>query len=216
MPNEYVMIALQVAALLFAVSFHESAHGLAALFCGDPTARDLGRISLNPIRHIDPVGSVVVPALLAFAGAPVFGWARPVPVDLRRTRDPRSANLLVSAAGPLSNVLLAAVFAILVFTLRSRIEGPLGGSGAGLVLLLALYSVLVNVALAIFNLLPIPPLDGFGVLESLLPRSLMPLAFALRRYGMLILLAVMMTGVLGHLLGPAQRAVLDVLLGRHP
>lgn len=215
MPNEYVMIALQVAALLFAVSFHESAHGLAALFCGDPTARDLGRISLNPIRHIDPVGSVVVPALLAFAGAPVFGWARPVPVDLRRTRDPRSANLLVSAAGPLSNVLLAAVFAILVFTLRSRIEGPLGGSVAGIVLLLALYSVLVNVALAIFNLLPIPPLDGFGVLESLLPRSLMPLAFALRRYGMLILLAVMMTGVLGHLLGPAQRAVLDVLLGRH-
>ena len=107
MPSETVMIALQVLALLFAVSFHESAHGLVALGCGDPTARDLGRISLNPLKHLDPFGSVVVPALLAFSGAPVFGWAKPVPVDLSRTREPRKANLLVSAAGPLSNVVLA-------------------------------------------------------------------------------------------------------------
>lgn len=213
MPNDTVLIALQVAALLFAVSFHESAHGLAALFCGDPTARDLGRISLNPLKHVDPMGSVVVPALLAFAGAPVFGWARPVPVDLRRTRDPRSANLIVSAAGPLSNVVLAALCAAVVFVLRSRIEGPLGSSVAGIVLLLALYSVLVNVALAIFNLLPIPPLDGFGVLESLLPRALAPLAIALRRYGMLILLLVMMSGILGRLLGPPRRAIVQLLLG---
>ena len=213
MPSDTLMIALQVVALLFAVSMHESAHGLVALACGDPTARDLGRISLNPIKHLDPVGSVLVPALLAFAGAPVFGWARPVPVDLSRTREPRKANLLVSAAGPLSNVALALLSAVVVLLLRDRVSGDLGSSALGLVLLLALFSVLVNVALAIFNLLPIPPLDGFGVLESLLPRSLYPLAMALRRYGMLVLLAVMMTGVLGQILGPPRRAILQFLLG---
>jgi len=213
MPSETIIIALQVLALLFAVSFHESAHGLVALACGDTTARDLGRISLNPLKHIDPVGSVVVPALLAFAGAPVFGWAKPVPVDLSRTREPRKANLLVSAAGPLSNVLLALVFAVVVFTLRGQVREPLGDSVLGLVMLLALFSVLVNVALAVFNLLPIPPLDGFGVLESLVPRQLYPVMMALRRYGMLILLAVMMTGLLGQILRPAQRAVFHWLVG---
>lgn len=213
MPSETIMIALQVLALLFAVSFHESAHGLVALACGDPTARDLGRISLNPLKHIDPVGSVVVPALLALAGAPVFGWAKPVPVDLSRTREPRKANLLVSAAGPLSNVILAILFALVVFALRGQVREPLGDSVLGIIMLLALFSVLVNVALAIFNLLPIPPLDGFGVLESLVPRQLYPLTMALRRYGMLILLAVMMTGLLGQILGPPRRAVLHWLLG---
>jgi Zn-dependent protease len=213
MPSETVLVVLQVVALLFAVSFHESAHGLVALYCGDPTAREQGRISLNPLKHIDPMGSVVVPALLAFAGAPVFGWAKPVPVDLRRTRDPRTANLLVSAAGPASNVALALLFALVVMALRGSVQEPLGGSVLGLTLLLALFSVLVNVALAIFNLLPIPPLDGFGVLESLLPRSLYPVASALRRYGMLILLAAMMTGALGRLLSPARQAVLHLLLG---
>jgi len=213
--GDTVQIVVQVVSLLFAVSFHESAHGLAALACGDPTAREQGRISLNPLRHVDPVGSIVFPAVLALAGAPVFGWARPVPVDLRRTRKPRVANLLVSAAGPLSNVLLALAFAALVFAIRPRLQGPGAGDLDEIVFLLAVYSVLINAALALFNLLPIPPLDGFGVLESLLPRRLAPLAFAMRRYGMLILFAVLMTGVLSRVLGPAQRAILDVLLGRH-
>lgn len=209
-------IAIQVVSLLFAVSFHESAHGLAALACGDPTAREQGRISLNPLRHIDPIGSVVFPALLALTGAPVFGWARPVPVDLRRTREPRLANLLVSAAGPLSNVMLAVLFTALVFAVRPRLHAAGASTVDEMLFLLAVYSVLINAALALFNLLPIPPLDGFGVLESLLPRSLAPVAFALRRYGMLILIGLMMTGVLRHILGPAQRAILDLLLGPRP
>src|SRR3954470_4424930 len=136
MPNETVLVVLQVVALLFAVSFHESAHGLIALYCGDPTAREQGRISLNPLKHIDPMGSVVVPALLAFAGAPVFGWAKPVPVDLSRTRQPRTANLLVAAAGPASNVVLAMLCALVVFALRDSVHEPLGGSLLGLTVLL--------------------------------------------------------------------------------
>jgi Zn-dependent protease len=210
--NETLQIVVQVVALLFAVSFHESAHGLAALACGDPTAREQGRISLNPLRHIDPVGSILFPAILALSGAPVFGWARPVPVDLRRTRNPRSANLLVSAAGPLSNVVLAIAFTCLVLVLRPRLHGVSASSIDEVLFLLAVYSVLINAALALFNLLPIPPLDGFGVLESLLPRRLAMIAFQLRRYGMVILLVIMMTGVLGRILGPAQRAILDLLI----
>ena len=209
-----MQVVVQVVALLFAVSAHESAHGWVALRCGDPTARDLGRISLNPLRHIDPVGSVVVPAVLALTGAPVFGWARPVPVSLARTRDPRSANLWISAAGPISNLLLAALFGILFVALR---EGPDFLPDAAWVrpfLLFLVYSTLINVILAVFNLLPIPPLDGFGVLESIVPPSAYPLMAQARRWGFVLLLLVIFSGALSWILGPAQRQVLDWLLAR--
>lgn len=207
-------LVLQIAALLLAVSVHESAHGWVALRCGDPTARDLRRISLNPLRHLDPVGSLLVPIGLALAGAPVFGWARPVPISLARTRDPRRANLLISAAGPLSNLLLAAVFAVAATALRSSLSDDRGGLATEIAFFFSLYAVIVNVALAVFNLLPIPPLDGFGVLESVLPPAAAPLTLALRRWGMLVLLLVLMSGALRSILGPAQRLVIDWLLGR--
>ena len=212
MTHETFMLVLQVAALVFAVCVHESAHGAVALWCGDPTARDLGRISLNPLRHVDPFGSILLPAMLAFSGAPVFGWARPVPVVLSRTRDPKRSNLLVSAAGPLSNVLLAIAFALLATRIRGlETAGPVAVG----VFWFAVYSVVVNVALAVFNLLPVPPLDGFGVLEGLLPRSLEGVAAAIRRLGMPILLGLIFTGALNGILRPAQRAAIGWLLG-HP
>jgi Zn-dependent protease len=209
-PQKTLEIVIQIVVLLFAVSFHESAHGYVAMKCGDNTARDLGRITMNPLKHMDPIGSLFFPAVLAFSGLPVFGWAKPVPVSLRGVRNPRRANLLVSAAGPLSNLLLAIVFAGAVFLVRPLVTTrhdtlfPL--------LLVAALSVVVNVSLAIFNLLPIPPLDGFGVVESLLPASALPAVIFLRRYGFVILMLLMFTGVLSFILRPAREILVGWLL----
>ena len=207
-PQKTLEIVIQIVVLLFAVSFHESAHGYVAMKCGDNTARDLGRITMNPLKHLDPIGSLFFPALLAFSGLPVFGWARPVPVSLRGVRNPRRANLLVSAAGPVSNVLLAVLFGVAFVVLKRLLL--LDGDPAILrpLFLIAGASVLVNASLAIFNLLPIPPLDGFGVVESLAPPSALPGIIFLRRYGFIILIVLMFTGVLGFIMRPVQTLVI--------
>ena len=212
-PDALFQTVVQVVVLLFAVSVHESAHGWMALRCGDTTARDLGRITLNPIRHLDPLGSILLPAFLAFTGAPIFGWAKPVPISLRDVRNPRKANLLISAAGPVSNMIIAVVFGVALFAARPLLEGGAPEGIAVPLLLVGVYSVAVNVSLALFNLIPIPPLDGFGVLESLVPPSLLPAMMWLRRYGFIILMAVIFTGGLRFLLGPAQRHLMRWLLG---
>ena len=211
MSFEVQIVVVQIAVLVFAVSCHESAHGWMAWKCGDPTAKDLGRISLNPLRHIDPLGSVILPALLAFSGAPVFGWAKPVPVVLARTRDPRTANLLISAAGPLSNLALAAAAAALVLFLRPT--GAPGEADPGIFFQLAFFTVVVNLVLAIFNFLPLPPLDGFGVLRSLAPDSLQPALSWVSRYGMVVLLLLLLSGSLSAILGPPLNAVQRWMLG---
>ena len=202
-PDRVLEIVIQIAVLLFAVSFHESAHGWMALRCGDTTAHDLGRITMNPLRHLDPVGSLLFPAMLAFAGLPVFGWAKPVPVSLRGVPNPRRANLLISAVGPLSNLLLAFVSLIVLKGLA------MAGQGRGSALIeIAIAALVVNVSLGVFNLLPIPPLDGFGVVESLAPPGAIPAVIWLRRYGFLILFVAMFTGVLRMIMTPVSNLIL--------
>lgn len=207
---DIVFIVLQLSALVFAVSFHESAHGWVAWKWGDTTAKELGRITLNPLRHIDPVGSVVVPALLALTGAPVFGWAKPVPVSLSQVpyEKRRAANLFISAAGPASNLLLALIVGALTIAVR-----PEGNPADSLLFVFGYLLVQINVVLAVFNMLPIPPLDGFGVVESLLPPSLYPAAARLRQYGMIFIALLLFSGALGWVIGPPLNAVARQMLG---
>jgi Zn-dependent protease len=206
--------AIQLAVILFAISFHESAHALAALMQGDTTARDLGRISLNPLRHIDPFGSVILPILLYVTSGLIFGYAKPTPVDLRRTRNPRLADFIVSAAGPVSNFLLAAVGIVALFVLsRVRVDPNVGST-----ILLPLSRVAeaflwVNLSLALFNLIPIPPLDGSGVLASILGGSARQAFNRLAPFGFLILILLSSTGILSRILGPVFLFVHQLVTG---
>ena len=216
-----VDFAIQLSVILFAISFHESAHAYAALRFGDTTARDLGRISLNPIRHLDPFGSVLLPAMMYIlsAGKMIFGAAKPTPVNLANTRNPRLANLVVSAAGPLSNFLLATVgIAVLlgikaasprsIYDLGLALQGDRFASGTLAPLTYVLFQfIMVNVLLGVFNLIPIPPLDGSGVVVSVFGGSVARVYATLAPFGFLILILLLSTGFLGRLLAPAQIAV---------
>jgi Zn-dependent protease len=197
-----------IPALVFAIVFHEVAHGWVALLLGDPTAKEQRRLTLNPLRHVDVIGTVLLPGALALAGAPVFGWAKPVPVNKWRLRNPRLGMMLVAAAGPLTNLLLAFVGAIALGLFAGRIDGDPGGA-IGFVGY-ALYSfILINVFLALFNLLPIPPFDGSHVVEGLLPRSLLPAWEKLRRIGFpLLFLIIVVIPMLVPGLHLVQRVIL--------
>lgn len=198
--------------VLLAVTLHEVAHGYVAALCGDPTARMLGRLSLNPLRHVDRVGTVILPGLLLLFSAPfLFGWAKPVPVDFRRLRSPRRDMVLVAAAGPASNLLmaLAAAFGLAVL-LGTRGVAPDVGEWVGRNLVNALQ---FNCLLAIFNMIPLPPLDGGRVAVGILPQALaMPLA-RLERFGMALLIgAVMILPMIGSQLG-VNLNILSWLIG---
>jgi Zn-dependent protease len=177
--------------LIFSVIIHEISHGYIALKLGDETAKRAGRLTLNPIAHIDLFGSILFPLLLALSGAPVFGWAKPVPYDPRFLPNPKKSAGLIALAGPASNFALAIIFAVF-----SRILVAMPATELTVKLYLFFYLIIqVNIALAIFNLLPIPPLDGSGVLFSFLPRSFAPAEEFLRRFGFIILILLVMSGV---------------------
>lgn len=206
--------AVWIVPLIIAIVLHEVAHGWVARALGDPTAAEQRRLSLNPFRHVDPVGTVILPLGLAMAGAPVFGWARPVPVRADRLRNPRVGMVLVALAGPGTNLLLAALGAIAL--------GLSAGAGAGGFVVDVLFSfILVNVFLAIFNLLPLPPFDGGHVVEGLLPRPLAARYAKLARFGFPIMLMLLVflpmlspqLDVVAALVAPPARAATGFFLG---
>ena len=193
--------------LLFSLSVHESAHAWTAFRQGDPTARSLGRVSLNPLVHIDVIGTVVMPLLMIFTGVPLLGWAKPTPVDPRYFKNLRRGQIVVAGAGPVSNLLLALLFTALLFVAVRVLPGPLRANP--LVQLLD-KGVQLNVLLAVFNLVPLPPLDGSHVVEWALPNGMGHRYMAMiAPYGGFILLALVMSGALFTVLSP----VLDLVVG---
>ena len=218
-----VDFAIQLAVILFAISFHESAHAWSAWKLGDNTAKDLGRISLNPLRHIDPFGSIILPIILYVFSGLIFGAAKPTPVDLRNTKNPRLANLLVSGAGPISNFLLAGAAVLLLRVIRAAAPHALGdllfalqgsrfaGGALAPVTFVLFQLARINVVLAVFNLIPIPPLDGSGVAVSVLGPPAVPLFRALAPFGFLVLILLMSTSILGRIFAPFDRALLEAV-----
>lgn len=179
---------LMLAGLVLAVMIHEVAHGWVAFRCGDPTAKIMGRLTLNPLKHIDKYGSIIVPAVLLLVNSPaLFGWAKPVPINLNRCRNPKDALFQVSIAGPMSN-LLQAILALVIL----KIIGPANQWFT----LFSLYYAQTNVMLMAFNLIPIPPLDGSRVLLSLLPPQGQDILLRMERYSMFILAIILFTGAL--------------------
>ena len=192
--------------MLISLTIHEVAHAWTADKLGDPTARLLGRISLNPAVHIDPIGTVLLPLIAAFSGLPIIGWAKPVPVNVNRLRRGRHDFMIVAAAGPISNLLQAVLGAVGYHAA----VGVADGSSGLLVWILAQF-VQTNLLLAFFNLIPVPPLDGGNILAGLLPVSAEPALNFLRQFGFIILYALMFTGVLSALVGPPTLLALSLL-----
>jgi Zn-dependent protease len=206
------MFVLQFAILIYSVILHEVAHGWLADYLGDPTARLAKRLTLDPRPHIDPLMTIGLPLLLIISGSPVvFGAAKPVPIDPFNFRDPQKDIALTAAAGPVTNILIALVFAILlrlaaIFILNADVFNFIQG--------LCLYTVEINVFLAVFNLLPIPPLDGFKVVGGLLPKEYAPVWYSFERFGLMLIILVLFlfSPLINGVILPVSRTILRVLL----
>lgn len=202
-------ISIYAIPALLAITLHEVAHGWTARYFGDRTAEMLGRLSLNPLRHIDPIGTVLVPGLLLAVGGPLFGWAKAVPVASSALRNPRRAMILVALAGPAANLLMAALWCGVLAAI-ARING--NETLDYWIGLMAQAGILTNVILAVFNLLPIPPLDGGRVLTGLLPPRAAARLEKIEPFGLFLVLGLSVLGVFGWLFNPALRAVGQVIL----
>lgn len=200
-------IAVYALPVVFAITVHEAAHGYAARFFGDMTADRAGRISLNPLKHIDPIGTILLPALTLMIGGILFGWAKPVPVDFSRLRNPKRDMLWVAAAGPASNLLMALFWA---FVINVSPNAPVNYSEP--MALMGQAGVMINVVLMVLNLLPLPPLDGGRIAVSLLPNHLAYKFAQIERYGFIILIVLLVTGVLSSIMEPLIRAVINMIV----
>lgn len=199
---DFGWILINIVVLLFSLSIHEAAHAWAADQLGDPTGRDLGRVTLNPVAHVDPLGTVLFPLIGLIGGGLIFGWAKPVPVHPGRLENPKKGSLLVAAAGPASNVVAACGFLIVlkIFPMLLSSVGP--EDVAYPFFLLCQQGLFLNVILAVFNLIPIPPLDGSWILAGLLPDHMARWIDSVRPYSFMLLILLLMSGTLGSILGP--------------
>jgi Zn-dependent protease len=199
-------IIISISVFLIVVVIHELAHGYTALRLGDDTAEKAGRLTLNPVAHIDPVGTVLLPAILIYSGSPViFGWAKPVPIDMRKFRDPVKGMLVTGAAGPLSNLVLALLFALPV---RTGIVSVNSVPGA-----FCLTGVVISLVLGVFNLVPVPPLDGSHVLMAVLPRDLRRYYAKAERFGFIILIGLLYLGLIDRVVLPVVALLTRFILG---
>jgi len=207
-----VQLSIWAIPTVFAIILHEVMHGVVAKFLGDDTAARAGRLTLNPISHVDPFGTLLLPALLLFMHLPVFGYAKPVPVDFRRLRNPRRGMIAVAAAGPLTNLTLAVLSAIAMRLMMDNLREPWGPSIALPLVYMARASVFINVVLGVFNLFPLLPLDGGRVAAGLMPLPMARKFARLEPYGFLILLLLLYTGWVDSVINPIIRTVTRVLL----
>lgn len=204
-------IVLAFIGLLLALTVHEAAHAWAASRLGDQTARLQGRLSLNPLVHIDPIGTVLLPLLAMTTGAPILGWAKPVPVDGRNLKHFRRDFMWIALAGPASNLVLAVLASLL---LRSLPLLPVSLGAVAIVEPVGQFAYrffIINILLAVFNMIPVPPLDGSNIVAALLPPRLAFKWDQVRQYGIFILYGLMLTGVLGTLIGPPSRFLVGLL-----
>jgi Zn-dependent protease len=212
--NLVQVIAIYALPVIFAITLHEAAHGYVARHFGDMTAYMEGRVSLNPLRHIDPFGTIALPLILLgltklFGGGIIFGWAKPVPVNFANLRHPKRDMLWVAAAGPLSNFAMALIWAVLV-----KIGLSMQGNSLSLPLaLMGAAGVFFNIIIMVLNLVPLPPLDGGRILVSLLPQRLARRVARIEPYGFMILILLLVTGVLGTLLWPAIGVLMALVAG---
>ena len=208
---DIAQIFISLIVLLFSLTVHEMAHAWTADRLGDPTARLLGRVSLNPMVHADPIGTILFPLIAMVSGAPLIGWAKPVPVNLRYLRQPRRDYVIVAAAGPASNLVMALAASVLLVILPVS-PHTLGEPNVSVPTAAILSQLMrLNVLLAVFNMIPIPPLDGGNVLAGLLPPSVAGVFNQLRPYGFLLLYALILTGGFEHIVVPPYRFIVSWL-----